>query len=120
MSWTTTLYIDYFNKRMNARHDYRTEFFGDAQWKQAASVVDQIIKEDGAENVHSIYLDGHYCHWNLDDGTVLVPDECKCKECRPDLYVQPAARTGVSRSEALRVLLVEKKNNPDFVRFVSA
>ena len=119
MSWTTRLEVSYFNKRMNERHDYKTEFFGDAQWKQAANTIEQIIKEDGAENIHSIYLDG-YKHWHLDDGTILVPDECKCAECRPDLVeaIKPI-RNRIGLEETLNVLLIEKKNNPDFIKFVS-
>lgn len=119
MSWATKLEVKYFNKRMNDIHDYKTEFFGDAQWKQAANDVDEIIKENGPESIHSIYLDGYH-HWNLDDGTVLVPNECKCKECRPDLYMKPVTSRGISKAEALKVLLIEKKNNPDFIKFVSA
>ena len=123
MSWATMLEVDYFNKRTNDRHDYKTEFFGDAQWKQAASTVDRIIKENGPENIHSIYL-GKYCHWLLDNGSFLVPDECKCAECRPDLIKplnsQPVTHRRISRSEAMRVLLIEKKNDPDFIKFVSA
>jgi len=121
MSWTTMLEVNYFNKRMNDRHDYKTEFFGDAQWKQAANTVDQIIKENGPENIHSIYLD-KYCHWILDDGTTLVPDECKCAKCRPDLIKsmnsQPVTRGRTSMYEEMRVLLIEKKNDPNFIKFV--
>lgn len=119
MSWATMLEVDYFNKRINDRHDYKTEFFGDAQWKQAANTVDMIIKENGPENIHSIYL-GKYCHWSLDDGTVLVPDECKCAKCRPELYIHHVVQRKVNRDEAMKVLLIEKKNNPDFIKFVSA
>ncbi len=122
MSWTTMLEVKYFNKRMNDRHDYKTEFFGDAQWKQAANTVDQIIKENGPENIHSIYL-GKYCHWVLDDGTTLVPDECKCAECRSNLdetlNSHPVTQRRISKAETLRILLIEKKNNPDFIKFVS-
>ena len=121
MSWTTRLEVSYFNKRINGKHDYNTEFFGDAQWKQAAKEVDQIIKENGTDSIHSIYLDRKYCHWHLDDGTVLVPDECRCQECRPDLYAPKLShKPRISREDALRVLLIEKKNDPDFIRFVSA
>ena len=119
MSWTTRLEVKYFNKRINGMDDYKTEFFGDAQWKQAAEEVDSIIKENGSESVHSIYLDG-YCHWFLDDGSVLVPDECKCPKCRPDLYNKPVINRKIIQTEALNVHLIEKKNNPDFIKFVSA
>lgn len=122
MSWGTMLEVKYFNKRINDVHDYKTEFFGDAQWKQAANTVDKIIKENGPESIHSIYL-GKYCHWHMDDGTIIVPDECKCAECRPDLVEaikkQPVRRE-ISWEETLNVLLIEKKNNPDFIKFVSA
>lgn len=122
MSWTTRLEVDYFNKKLNKRYNYKTEFFGDAQWKQAANTVDKIIKENGSENIHSIYLD-KYCHWYLDDGTVIIPDECKCAKCRPNLTMtlnsQPIAHRGISKEEAFKVLLLEKKNNPDFIKFVS-
>lgn len=119
MSWTTRIEVNYFNKRINGIHEYKTEFFGDAQWKQAAKEIDSIIKENGPENIHSIYLD-KYCHWTLDDDTVLVPDECKCQKCRPDLYNRPVINREINRSEALTVLFIEKKNNPDFIKFVSA
>lgn len=119
MSWATMLEVKYFNTRINGMDDYKTDFFGDGQWKQAANTVDQIIKENGSENVHSIYLDG-YRHWLLDDGTFLVPDECKCAKCRPELYLHHVAQRKVSRDEAIKVLLIEKKNNPDFIKFVSA
>ena len=123
MSWATMLEVNYFNKRTNDRHNYKTEFFGDAQWKQAANAVDRIIKENGPESIHSIYLD-KYCHWCLDDGTMLVPDECRCAKCRPDLVDaltgKSDTRRRISRDEALRILLIEKKNNPGFIKFVSA
>ena len=123
MSWTTMLEVNYFNKRINDRHNYKTEFWGDAQWKQAANTIDKIIKENGPENIHSIYLD-KYCHWYLDNGTVLIPDECKCAKCRPPLAEtlnsKPVTHSRISRDEALKVLLIEKKNNPDFIKFVSA
>jgi len=121
MSWATMLEVNYFNKKINDRHNYKTEFFGDAQWKQAANTVDSIIKENGPENIHSIYLDG-YCHWILDDGTTLVPDECKCAKCRSNLIETlnsyPVTQRRISKAETLRILLIEKKNNPDFIKFV--
>ena len=120
MSWTTRLEVKYFNKRINDQDDYKTEFFGDAQYKQAANTVDRIIKENGHENIHSICLDGKYHHWRLDDDTDLIPDECKCSKCRPALNVQPEMYRKISRDEALKVLLIEKKNNPDFIKFVFA
>lgn len=120
MSWATMLVINYDNKRMNERHIYRTDLFGDAQWKQAAHEIDETIKQNGPESIHSIYLGDRYCHWRLDDESFLVPDECKCKECRPDLYNRPTTRERISRNDAIRILLIEKKNNPDFIKFVSA
>lgn len=120
MSWATMLIIDYDNKRMNERHVYRADLFGDAQWKQAAHEIDETINQNGPESIHSIYLGDHYCHWLLDDGTFLVPDECKCAKCRPELYLHHVAQRKASRDEAMKVLLIEKKNNPDFIKFVSA
>ena len=112
------LEVNYFNKKINAVHNYKTEFFGGSQYKQAANTVDSIIRENGPENIRSIYLD-KYCHWLLDDGTTLVPSECKCSKCRQvPVETHNSQPAKISRAETIRILLVEKKNNPDFIKFV--
>lgn len=115
--WYTPLEIAYFNRKTGSRETYKQDFYGDAQWKQAAKVVDDIINDAGADNIYSINLDLKPCHWFPDNAQVIVPKECLCRKCRPATEVR---KLESQKASSLYVLLLERKFNPGFVRILDA
>lgn len=115
--WYTPLEIAYFNRETGSRETYRQDFYGDAQWKQAAKVVDDIIDKTGADNICYINLDLKPCHWFPTNAPEIVPKECRRRKCKPATDVR---KLESSKTNNLYVLMLERKFIPGFVRILDA